>query len=601
MPCDWRNGTPRRTSRSAMSVAAISSSAAAAASRSRSKRDRLEHPGAPPAGTGRACRRRRTGAPCPPACPCCRSAGGRAARRGARQARGDARRLGAQQLGRVGVLLLRHDRGARRPGVGDLGRSRTPREDHSTISAPSRERCVAQVAAAARKSSTKSRLETASIEFGATRGEAELARRRSPRSVAKFTPASAPAPSGSSRVDAEHELEAPRVAAEHPEVGEQVVREVDGLRALQVRVAGHRPVLVALGELRRARSAGAAACRSVCSACARVNIATSVATWSLRERAVCSLPPTGPTISVSRRSTAMWMSSSSSLERRTSPPSSSSSTRVEAGEQRVAVGVGDDPRRREHRRVRARLLDVVRARGASRSRSRRSAGGRPGAGARRSATRARHHAGMEVVVRAARPGRPGRRSCSSSRPRRTTPRSPAARATRRALLRRLYPRARAHRELGGLPRRAGRRRGGRRARRLPRRRRRRARAALRAADARAHAAVAPAGAAAPPAARPRRSRRTRRSDVLYVDALATDPDVRRRGVATALLDEADRLAARRRACRPSRSTRGSRTAPRGRSTSAAASPGAGCGRRPTSASPARSAARASSATSRRAR
>src|SRR4051794_36384375 len=52
----------------------------------------------------------------------------------------------------------------------------------------------------------------------------------------------------------------------------------------------------------------------------------SVATWSLRERAVCSRPPTGPTISVSRRSTAMWMSSSSSRNRN-SPASSSSATR----------------------------------------------------------------------------------------------------------------------------------------------------------------------------------------------------------------------------------------------------------------------------------
>src|SRR3954469_22426635 len=41
------------------------------------------------------------------------------------------------------------------------------------------------------------------------------------------------------------------------------------------------------------------------------NRATSVATWSLRERAVCSRPPTGPAISVRRRSIAMWMSSSS--------------------------------------------------------------------------------------------------------------------------------------------------------------------------------------------------------------------------------------------------------------------------------------------------
>src|SRR5271157_4818428 len=36
----------------------------------------------------------------------------------------------------------------------------------------------------------------------------------------------------------------------------------------------------------------------------------STATWSLRERAVCSLPATGPTMSASRLSTFIWMSSS---------------------------------------------------------------------------------------------------------------------------------------------------------------------------------------------------------------------------------------------------------------------------------------------------
>ena len=39
------------------------------------------------------------------------------------------------------------------------------------------------------------------------------------------------------------------VADQHPDVGQEVVREVDGLRALQVRVAGHRPVGVQLGAL----------------------------------------------------------------------------------------------------------------------------------------------------------------------------------------------------------------------------------------------------------------------------------------------------------------------------------------------------------------
>src|SRR3954469_21974282 len=72
--------------------------------------------------------------------------------------------------------------------------------DQSTISAPSRDRWVAQVEAAARKSSTKSRLETASIEFGATEAKPS-SRARNERSVSKFTPASAPAPSGRSVVE----------------------------------------------------------------------------------------------------------------------------------------------------------------------------------------------------------------------------------------------------------------------------------------------------------------------------------------------------------------------------------------------------------------
>ena len=50
----------------------------------------------------------------------------------------------------------------------------------------------------------------------------------------------------------ERELEAQDVARQHPEVGEQVVAEVDRLGALQVGVAGHRPVAMALGQAEQA-------------------------------------------------------------------------------------------------------------------------------------------------------------------------------------------------------------------------------------------------------------------------------------------------------------------------------------------------------------
>src|SRR5947209_3032999 len=69
-------------------------------------------------------------------------------------------------------------------------------EAQSTISPPNRDRWVAQVAAADRRSRTKSRLETASIELGDTEAKPSSAA-TARRSVAKFTPASAPEPSGS--------------------------------------------------------------------------------------------------------------------------------------------------------------------------------------------------------------------------------------------------------------------------------------------------------------------------------------------------------------------------------------------------------------------
>mmetsp|Transcript_13265 Transcript_13265/g.38550 ORF Transcript_13265/g.38550 Transcript_13265/m.38550 type:complete len:244 (-) Transcript_13265:264-995(-) len=51
----------------------------------------------------------------------------------------------------------------------------------------------------------------------------------------------------------------------------------------------------------------------ISSNCAYSHRRVSVATWSLRERPVCSFPPTPPMSSVRRRSFAVWMSSSPCL------------------------------------------------------------------------------------------------------------------------------------------------------------------------------------------------------------------------------------------------------------------------------------------------
>ena len=110
----------------------------------------------------------------------------------------------------------------------------------------------------------------------------------------------------------ERELEAQHVAGEHPEVGEQVVAEVDRLGALQVGVAGHRPVAVGARPAPAAAPSPPPPSSIARSECAWTTIATSVATWSLRERPVWSLPASGPISSPSRRSIAMWMSSSAS-------------------------------------------------------------------------------------------------------------------------------------------------------------------------------------------------------------------------------------------------------------------------------------------------
>ena len=112
------------------------------------------------------------------------------------QMAGDPRRLGAQQLGGVGVLLLGHDRGARRPRVGHLAEAELLARPQHDLGAEPRE-----VGGAGGGGGEVVEHEVA-VRDGVDRvlGAPPRSRARgrpARRSVSKLTPASAPAPSGS--------------------------------------------------------------------------------------------------------------------------------------------------------------------------------------------------------------------------------------------------------------------------------------------------------------------------------------------------------------------------------------------------------------------
>ena len=167
------------------------------------------------------------------------------------EARGDPGRLGSQQLGRVGVLLLGHDARARGEVLGQLAEGELVARPEHDLGSEARE-----VHGADRRPRTGSRERSR----GWRPRRSSWARpsrspghpRALPRSRSQFSPASAPEPSGSSAARFANLGEAPGVSPQHPEVGQQVVPQVDGLGALEVRVAGHRPVGVALGQLQQA-------------------------------------------------------------------------------------------------------------------------------------------------------------------------------------------------------------------------------------------------------------------------------------------------------------------------------------------------------------
>jgi hypothetical protein len=135
-----------------------------------------------------------------------------------------------------------------------------------------------------------------------------------------------------------------------------MMAEGDGLGRLQ------------MGEARHDRAACAPACftSARCSTsnpaearaqASRTHSRKSVATWSLRERAVCSRAPAGPTISVSRASMLKWMSSSSRLKAKR--PAAISRRSGRARHDRVRIGLADDALGGQHPGMRLRARDIV--------------------------------------------------------------------------------------------------------------------------------------------------------------------------------------------------------------------------------------------------
>ena len=164
-----------------------------------------------------------------------------------RQVGGHPRRLGPQQLGGVRIFLLGHDRRPRREGVGDLAEPELLAGPEHHLRAQPGEMGAA---------GGGGRQEVQDEVAVGDRVDRVLRHRREPE-LARERPAIGGEVDAGQRAGAQreairtgqHAREALVVAAEHPEVGQQVVREIDRLGALKVGVAGHRPVQVVLGHL----------------------------------------------------------------------------------------------------------------------------------------------------------------------------------------------------------------------------------------------------------------------------------------------------------------------------------------------------------------
>jgi hypothetical protein len=152
-------------------------------------------------------------------------------------------------------------------------------------------------------------------------------------------------------------LEALAIAQQHPGVGEQVVREVDRLGALEVGVARHRPVEVALGGVRQRAGERRRAVRGRRSRLAREERHVGGDLVVARARRVQA--SADRTDELGQPTLDRHVDVLVAGREREPVLGQLASDRVEPREQHVAVGLGDDAAGRQHPRVGARLRHVM--------------------------------------------------------------------------------------------------------------------------------------------------------------------------------------------------------------------------------------------------
>ncbi len=156
----------------------------------------------------------------------------------------------------------------------------------------------------------------------------------------------------------EHGLESTDVTRDHPEVGQQMVRQVHRLRALQMRVSGQRPVEMRLGDVDQHAAQGVQSLDHPFGRCPREHgeVGDHLVVARPRGMELAARRPDDLRHAALHRHVDVLVVAAE----RERPVAELGLDRVQPGEDRVAVVVADDAPGGQHACVGARLGDVER-------------------------------------------------------------------------------------------------------------------------------------------------------------------------------------------------------------------------------------------------